>query len=164
MDAGHTPSLQGRADTMGRRGCKIEEEGGSCAGSCCALGPRIRFGWTTAPRRVCTRGTLTFARVTRARQKHLCPVSSQSKVNHLQLLRLAGLHLPLGANEVFGAPHLVGNLDRNGSYYVPTQCSTQYVRRKETNIHMAIIAGSGLENAVMRRSSGRLPALITTSC
>ena len=109
-------------------------------------------------------GDADFRKVTQARQKHLCPVSSQSKVNHLQLLRLAGLHLPLGANEVFGAPHLVGNLDRNGSYYVPTQCSTQYVRRKETNIHMAIIAGSGLENAVMRRSSGRLPALITTSC
>ena len=105
---------------MGRRGCKIEEEGGSCAGSCCALGPRIRFGWTTAPRRVCTRGTLTFARL-RGRGKSIC---IQSKVNHLELLRLAGLHLPLGANEVFGAPHLVGNLDRNGSYYVQNTICT----------------------------------------
>ena len=82
--------------------------------------PRIRFGWTTAPRRVCTRGTLTFARL-RGRGKSIC---IQSKVNHLQLLRLAGLHLPLGANEVFGAPHLVGNLDRNGSYYVQNTICT----------------------------------------
>ncbi len=100
---------------MGRRGCKIEEEGWIVRRLMLCLWAKDSIWLDRSASAGLHQGDADFRKVTRARQKH--SICIQSRMDHQQLLRLAGLHSPLGANKVFGALQLVGTLIDNGLYH-----------------------------------------------